>query len=208
MNETTVKQARQRAFRYKYEDGLVEIAQSGVYVLLGALMWVVDSFKSPSVSKWLGIGVIAFCLLAAIGVMLFIRRAKSRIVYPRTGHVTYKADPQEERRSAVLIIGAALVIAFVSIFLDTWYTSPTAIVGASISLTLIYTSLRTGFRRMQVVALLPLIISLAFAYVDYDVTQASAVSIGVTGLVGLILGLLALRRYLQQNPLPGTQEAQ
>lgn len=208
MNETTVKQARQRAFRYKYEDGLVEIAQSIVYVVLGALMWLFDTFKSPSAGKWwFALSVIGFSMLAAVGVMILVRHTKSRLVYPRTGQVTYKPDAQEEKRNGFLVIGAALVIAFAAIFLDGWYTSPTAIVGAGISLTLVFTSLRTGIRRMQLVAILPLLISLAFAYVDYDITQASAISIGVTGMVGLVLGVLALRSYLAQNPLPEENEA-
>lgn len=204
-----IQKARKRAYRYQFEDGLLEIAQGGAFALFGLVLWWVDSLAViNAANKWLfALGFLVFAVFTAVAVARFILRYKNKLVFPRTGTVSHKEQPKEEVRSALVMILLALAIAAAAIWLDDWFVNTTTIVGATLTLILLATAARAGILRMQLVALLPLVVSLPLSYLRIDETLASAIVLGATGLAGLIAGALALRSYLANNPAAGDENA-
>ena len=81
------------------------------------------------------------------------------------------------------------------------------IVGATITLILLFTGLRAGLLRLKVLAFVPILIAIPAAYFGMDSTLGSALAIGGSGLASMLAGLLAMRRYLAANPAPEDDEA-
>lgn len=197
----TVEEARRRAHRYQFEDGLLEIAQGGAFALIGLVLWGVDSLAVlPNYRGLIALGIVAFSFIIAAVVTVMIVRYKNKLTFPRTGMVTQETQPKEEARSALAVILLALAIAAAAIWLDGWFVSATMIVGATLTMILMATAARAGILRMQLVALLPLAISIPLAYFRVDGTLASAIILGGSGLAGVVVGILALRKYLANNP--------
>lgn len=208
-HKQAVQKARQRAHRYQFDDGLMEIAQGGAFALLGLMLWWADSFALINSANKVAfaLGFLAFAVLISVGVVSLVKRYKSRLVFPRTGTVTRNEQPKEEARSALAMILLALAIVAAALWLDGWFVSTTTISGATLTLILFATAARAGILRMQLAALLPLAISIPVAYLGMQEPLASAIVIGASGLGGLAAGALALRSYLMNNPMPDDENA-
>jgi hypothetical protein len=202
-HKQAVQDARKRAHRYQFEDGLMEMAQGGAFALMGLALWWIDSLAIlSSANKGLfALGFLAFAAVLGVVVVSLIVRYKKRLVFPRTGTVaTDEEDHKAAARSGLIVILLSLAIAAAAIWLDGWFVNTTTIVGATLTLILQATAARTGILRMQVVALLPLAISILMAYFQVEEPSASAFVLGGSGLAGLLAGMLALRSYLANNP--------
>lgn len=208
-HKDAIQEARKRAYRYQFEDGLLEIAQGGAFALFGLGLWWVDSLALiDAANKWLfALGFLAFTVFIAVVVVRFTLRYKNKLVFPRTGTVNREEQPKEEARSALIMILLALAIAAAAIWLDDWFVSTTTIIGATLTLILLATAARAGILRMQLVAVLPLVMSIPLSYLQIEETLASAIVLGATGLAGLMAGALALRNYLAKNPAQDDERA-
>lgn len=209
VQKQTVQKARQRAYRYQFDDGLVEIAQGGAFGLMGLMLWGADSLALiNSANKVVfALGFLAFAVLISVAVVSLIMRYKNKLVFPRTGTVTRDEQSKEETRSALAVILLALAIAAAALWLNGWFVSTTMISGATLTLILMATAARAGILRMQLAAWLPLAISIPLAYVGLEQPLASAIVVGGSGLAGLAAGALALRSYLANNPAPDDKNA-
>ena len=83
--------------RYRYEDGLIELATGMLF--LGGGLGLFSWLAFTEVSNALGITLIVLLAVLVVGGGLFIKRAveemKLRITYPRTGYVAYKEQEKD-----------------------------------------------------------------------------------------------------------------
>lgn len=201
MNEQTVQEARRRAFRYYYEDGLAELSMGFFFVLIAAAMWAYERVVAGTqYGLLLALAVLVFGLLGAMLAKRLISLVKERITYPRTGKVTY--NERAGNRGRWLVIAAALVLAAALIWLPGWLSQASFTQGALLTVILLYMGGNVGLPRMQAAALLPAIVGLLAAYYRLGDILGSALVFASLGLLLALLGGWAWVRYLRENPAP------
>lgn len=202
MMKNQVQQARQRAFRHQYEDGLFEIAQGATFLLLGLFFWAMGHFQAADTERTVLIfASLAFSALLALGMGVFLARYKKRVTYPRAGQVSPQEQPQDELRNGLIAILLAAGIVVAAILLPGQFVNTATIIGATLTAISLSIALRSKLLRMQLVAIVPLLLSVVLTYLGWDTFLAAAVTLAGTGLVGLLTGALALRSFLAAHPL-------
>ena len=88
--EPDLDRVQQRARRYRYDDGLAEIATGVVFVAIG-LLFLAEFFRivPPALSSF---GLIAVVFAGWWLAGRAVRAAKDRITHPRTGFVRYRRE--------------------------------------------------------------------------------------------------------------------
>lgn len=187
-----------RTYRYYYEDGLVEMALGGLFAVLGLALWFFGLM--PLSGRWGGMFVLGMLVIifgGAFGIKRMIGVLKERVTYPRTGAVTYKNQPSTGRWAVIL--GAAVLV-LVTYFLPEQYRSSPVMEGALLCLILAFMGTRVGLVRLQAGAGLPLAVGIFAGYASLNDLIGGALVFGLTGLELVLFGIVALTRYLRENP--------
>jgi hypothetical protein len=197
-----VRRLQRRTVRYWFEDGLVELFL-GVSLLVIAL-YVAAMELSPG-----GVGGILGGLFPALFIMIFVagqrlvRRAKERLVYPRTGFVSYpRASP---RRRTLAPVVAAIVAALLVVLvrrappLATWIP---AINGLFMAGLLLLVNRTAALVRLSFLAAVAAVAGLLLALSGAPTGTAVGTLFAVLGLTMAAGGGLALRHYLRHAPPP------
>ena len=194
-----------RTQQYWFEDGLVELLLGLLFLVLSGLFWwqvVTDSEYGALVG---GIAMPFIIVLGAILLGVSLRWLKQRLIYPRTGYVTY-AKPTHKQRglSALLglVIGAAMAIAITQ--LELAELTP-AFIGAGIGLALFMLGNRVGLLRFYLLAMWDVVVGIAIAFLGVAENVASTYALGLIGLSLVVSGGFAFWRYWQ-NSEPGSDE--
>ena len=199
-----VENAPRSAFRYWFDDGLVEIGVGLLFLALTALFAVEG--LAPDGSAWAGFSAVCLPVIVIGGMIvlgLALRVIKERLTFPRTGYVAYPR-PAPARRILAGAIGAGVSLAIVWLLAarPSLQLALGALQGAVLAIVFLALSLRTGLVRMAVLGFVALGAGLAATFAGLQSSQGSALTFGAVGASALLSGALVLAHYLRTTAPP------
>ena len=208
MENDEIKQVEQRVKRYWYTDGIAELASGGMFVLLGLYFGIQVHFGETSlVSVILQISLVLLMIAGAFGVRWLVNTLKARLTYPRTGYVEYRTNEKDARIRRYAIAGVAMIIAIASIVLIDYIRGlDSMVLVTGLLVALIFAVLRgksSGITRFYVLGGVALLLGVGLSFSGLSQSYNLALFYGLLGLGIILSGGLVLRRYLNENPLPG-----
>jgi hypothetical protein len=205
MNENTLNKTHLRTIQYWFEDGIVELGIGGLFLLLGIYLYLQATLEIRFLAELLS-G--AFALVFIGGWYLagrFIRSAKERITFPRTGYVAYKRDRNAKkpvRLALAMIIGSLVsggVIVLIARHPLGMNLIPT-ITGLAVAIVLGLIGFRTRLPRFYLPAVFGLLCGIGLSVSGIGNILGIAWLYLATAFVLLISGAIVFRRYLIANP--------
>ncbi len=206
--ERQFRDAATRVRRHWYEDGLAELFVGGLFVVL-ALYFLLQARLAGSLSANRPSSIALNLLLPAVVVAVallgrrFIRRAKERHVYPRTGFVQYRESRRAPRWLTATLAGgvAALTASLVARApgVDAWVP---ALQGFLLAGFFFWQGQSAGVSRLVVLALFTALVGLVVSLAGLSSGLAGAAFFGPVGLAMTAAGQAAFRRYLRDAPPP------
>jgi len=202
-----LSEARLRAQRFLYRDGLSEIVPGIIFVLQGG--WLLFNHLVNSRSPWyLPLALIYILLLAAFAMSVARIRAaiRERITYPRSGYVAYD-ESLRKRRIRVGMALALLAIVTCMMFYtgragwdpNHWIQWLPAVGGLTVGAGSMYVSVRQGLVRYLVVGLLSIVLGVVVS-IEYPLKLATAIWLADVGCAWLCSGGLTLWNYVRTEP--------
>jgi len=193
--------AERRARRYWYEDGLGEIAVGAVFTLLGGYFAVqatlagrLDRLADVLLNLLFPIIVIA----AGLGMRRIIGKVKERLVFPRAGYARCAEIRRVPKWVTGMIAGATagLIAALVRTAPDIEAWVP-AFQGFVMGAFLWWMGRFSGLARFPLLALVVALLGVAVALARVSSTVAGALFFGPVGLLLVLSGWLAFRRFVR-----------
>ncbi len=195
-----------RSQQYWFDDGLVELLIGLLFIILGLLFWWQMTMASTRVAALIfGIGLPLAIILGALGLGWLLRWLKQRLVYPRTGYVTYQKPSRKQRNFSWLLgglVGIFMVVAVTQLDL-TELTA--AFIGAGIGIGLFMIGVRIGLMRFHLLAVWSVAVGVVISFADVAETLAATLALALVGLGLVVSGGLSFWRYWQ-NSEPGNDE--
>ncbi len=211
---SNLSDVQRRVNRYWYTDGLAEILGGGMFLLL-AVYFALQDFLGPDLmlSGILQAGLALLLIGGAFVSRRLINSLKTRLTYPRTGYVEYRASKKDTGRKRILVFIlaftiSALTIAFVGIFKS--FNSIVAVTGFIVGMILVLLRGKaSGLFRFYILGAISLLLGFSISASRLTEGYALGLYYGLMGVCFLVSGGLTLRHYLHENPLraegPGGQ---
>jgi hypothetical protein len=189
-------EARIRAQRYWYRDGLTEMFLGIVMLLQAGLI--------PFQGSWFATPIY---IIVLVGFVRIQRKIRERITYPRSGY----AEPGESVRKLRIWIVAVSIPAVVALALafrygdaigwdpDRWVQWLPVVAGLLSFAVSAYVSVRYRLPRYLVVGLFSFILGVAVS-IEYPLRLATAIWLAGVGCAWLCAGGYTLRNYLRNTP--------
>lgn len=205
--EDKMLDVEQRVKRYWYSDGIADISVGGMFILLGLFFGVQGYFgEGSTVAAILQISMVLVMVGSIFGVQWLVNTLKTRFTYPRTGYVEYRAKDKETNQRRYVVIGVSLVIAVALIVLvnfirelDSMVLTSGILVGA------VFIALRgksTGVTRFYVLGAIAILLGVGLSLGDLSREYNLALFYGLEGIMLMITGIIVLRLYISENPMP------
>jgi uncharacterized membrane protein HdeD (DUF308 family) len=200
-------EARVRARRYWYRDGLSEMVVGIVSLLQGG--WILFNHLVNSKSSWYWPGaLICFLLIAAFPMARIKAAIRERFTYPRGGYVEDDESVRKRRIRVGMTLGI-LVTAIGTLTLryasvrgwdpDHWIHWLPAVSGLTVGAVSVYVWVRQGLPRYLVVGLLSITIGVAVSN-EYPMKLAMAIWLAGNGCAWLCSGGVALWNFVRSTP--------
>ena len=195
-----LQQVQRRTVRYWFEDGVVELVIGGGFFLMGLCFVILGTIPLPGYTTLLPMALMIGLLLAG---PRLIRRAKDRLVHPRTGFVSF-ARPSPRRRWLTAIVAAVTAMLFVVLFgrkpsLAAWVP---AVLGLLMAGFFLRTNHAAQLARLSFLAGASAITGLLLSLYGHSDQVAGGIYFAIVGFFMAAGGALALRRYLRNAPPP------
>ena len=195
----TIQDIQKQTYRYYYQDGLVELAVGVLFLVIGLDTLVISSLPigSPlAIAAWIALPILT--IGGIFGVQRIVKNLKERHVHPRTGYIQYGTKPNRYRW---LIMGVALAMAVSIIVLPYDWLEKGAVTGGAI-LCVILASIgaHVGLKRLIAVGVAGLVLGLVFAFLPLTDNASLAATFAATGMILVLTGSYAFRKYLGDNP--------
>ena len=205
--ESKMLDVEQRVKRYWYEDGIVELAIGGMFILLGLYFGLQGYFGEGSrASVIMQVGLFVVVFSGIVGVQWVVNTLKAKLTYPRTGYVEYRKDGQDIKKQRNIFMGVALALLAASIVLfDFFLYLDSMILGTGVMVGAIFIALRgksTGVTRFYVMGVFSILLGVGLSLDKLSQEYNLALFYGLFGVVVMISGGLVLRDYLSENPMP------
>ncbi len=198
--EGDIDRVMQRTWRYWYEDGLAEMAVGVIFFLVGLLFLAEAMMRPGALTSLSAVGLPIVAIGGGILARRFVASAKARLIYPRTGYVSYHRKAGGRRLAAGAVAGA--VGATLSALLLTWPASRSwipALMGFAIGGSWLWLGYRVDLARYYALGLVSALAGAAAALAGLGDTLGCAFYFAVEGVALLVSGGLALRAYLRQT---------
>jgi hypothetical protein len=147
---------------------------------------------------------------SVFGTQWLVNTLKTRLTYPRTGYVEYRAKDKESTQRRWIVVSVGLVIAIVSlVFVGFFREVDSMVLVSSILVGVIFIALRgrsSGVVRFYYFGGLSFILGVVLSFNSLPRLYNLGLFYGMIGLVILISGALVLRHYLHENPMPAEGE--
>lgn len=201
-NTKLLEDALRRPKRYWTADGIPEIAIGAFWLLWAAIILL--PMAAPQLAKAKSLISIFGVFLAPVFLDWAVKRWKERVTYPRTGYVQFRPPSATMRLTlaslaGAVAIGVVLAIRFGGFAIRNWIA---ATLGVVICLTLLFQawcqrSLRLGVLCLAIAATG---IAVDMAGVAHD--DSIMFVFLAAGVVCVLDGLLRMRSYVREHPLP------
>jgi hypothetical protein len=194
----------QRAQRYWHIDGLTEIAFAWLFLVLGIYFYLSATLPQQTwLSTLIDSSLILFILAGAFLVNKLIKYVKERVIYPRTGFVSYRGKSGANRWIA---FGLALLMgAIVGALIDLAPASlgwMTALTGFFLAIPFLILGFRSGSWRFYLLCLVSLIVGLGLSAAGYGNTLGLSYYYLLLSVALFISGGLTFLNYLRTTTLP------
>ena len=201
-----IKKLMQDAYRYFYDDGLVELGIGGLFAVIALAMLAMKELVLGTPWAWL-MGVILPLLVIGLtfGTKWLLETLKERLTYRRTGYVRYRDQPSRGRW--IVIIGAIALAIIAAIFMPEWSEHMSIYEGGLLAIILVYMGYRVNLPRLYLLATIAALAGIGAAQAGLDDIVGSVVAFGIAGLALMVSGGLTLAHYLRSNPPTDEQEA-
>ena len=190
----SLKQISKKTNEQYFEDGIWDIMIGVIFLLVGVAIW----YDMNALS------------LAPLLLVFSPALIKKKITLPRTGHIQVK----KQRKTLVSFTFFALVVLLEGgiLYLGVLNPSSNSLVqfftqnllllsGVMIALTMIFIAWYMNFQRLYIYA--------GLTVLDFTIMRwwghLAGISLTLTGLVILMIGLLILNRFIKDHPLSGDQ---
>lgn len=204
--ENDISKIEKRVQQYWYTDGISELIVGGVFILLGLFFAGKEWLPEGSLGRTLFESSLAIVLIGgALAARWLINYMKIRMIYPRTGYVSYRIDqPHANRRRILGVITGAVVAALVIIlakFVGSIDWLP-GLSGVLIGFILVFVKGKvSGMGRFYILAAFSVLLGFMLSFSGLLLGYRLALLYGLMGLAFLFSGGITLRGYLSQNPL-------
>ncbi|HEX6268716.1 MAG TPA: hypothetical protein VFZ43_00645 [Anaerolineales bacterium] len=208
-----LSEIEERVKRYWYTDGVAELSSGAMFILLGVYFGVQGYLgQSSLVSLVLQVSLVLLMMAGAISVSWLVNILKARLTYPRTGFVEYHLDEQDarQRRYAVGTVAMIILIAWTVLFKLKYirgFDSMVLVIG--ILAGVVFFTLRgrsSGVKRFHILGVSSFLLGIGLSLSGFPEVYKLAAFFGSLGVVILISGILVLRRYLNENPMPAENQ--
>ena len=211
-----LRDARIRAQRFWYLDGLTEIVAGIVQLLMSA--WLLVSAPGNSTSSWFLPAAVSYILLLvalAICAPRIMATLRERITYPRSGYVDH--GESQRKRSIVVALVVALLSTVVGLLARRyagdaaawdaarwiqWLPAGIGLVTGALS---VYVGVRQGLPRFYLVGAVAIILGVAMS-IEYPLRLATVIYLAGIGCALLSSGGFTLWKYLRPGPPPSACE--
>lgn len=209
--EDKILDVEQRVKRYWYSDGIAEISVGGMFLLLGLYFGVQGYFGEGSVvSVILQVSMILVMLAGFFATQWLVNTLKSRLTYPRTGYVEYHVKDNDAKQRRYVVIAVAAMIAIASMVLINYIRNlDSMVLGTGLMIGVIFVVLRgksSGVTRFYYLGGLSLLLGIVLSLDSLSQAYNLGLFYGLLGVALLVSGGLTLRRYLNENPMPGDDD--
>jgi len=196
-----------RIKRYWYSDGIAEISVGLVFLILGLFFSVQGYFGEESkIGMVLQLSMIVVMMGSIFGTQWLVNTLKSRLTYPRTGYVEYRAKDKESSQRRLVVVGVSFAVAVAAFVLVSFFREVDILVLiSSILVGAIFIILRarsSGVKRFYYFGGLSFILGVALSLGNLSRLTSLGLFYVLMGLVILVSGMLVLRHYLRKNPMP------
>jgi hypothetical protein len=199
LDATSLKEIERRQWRYWNVDGVPELIASlgwllwGVLYLIGAVMFVGRSYLAYSSAVWLTL------FLWGFGVKWGIEKLKERITYPRVGYVQAKLRQAGIADYIPLVLFAGIQFAEAFGHRLDLHGVGTILLGGVVALAIALPAVRPWAANVAWIFLISLGGHLWRLQVSTDYSGMYWTLVCM-GLIGIVFGVLRLRRFLRENP--------
>jgi hypothetical protein len=202
LNELT-----KRPIQYWFEDGIGELVTGGLFTLIGSYL-ILQAILSNSV--WQAVISILSVIVIGGGVFLgrvLIAKLKERLVYPRTGYVSYPKRPSKGKLAVTLITVIAVAISVIMLGRsESDFTWTTFVIGAICGALMLFQAIQTGFYRLYIEAALAFLLGATMANPAFAGKLNNGLFFLIYGLILVFAGGCALFSYFQRAPSPTHEE--
>jgi len=203
----SLDQLTKRPLQYWFEDGIGELVTGGLFTLIGIYFVLQAMIPHPGWRAAISILSVAIIGGGVIGGRVLIAKLKERLVYPRTGYVSYPRRPSKGRLAVT--IGTVIAVAIMVIMLGSANSAidwTPLVIGVICGALMLFQAYQTGFNRLYLEAALAVLIGVTIAILGIGDMFSSGIFFLIYGLVMAFAGVCALRSYLQKAPPASTQE--
>lgn len=195
-----IEQIQKQTFRYYYEDGLIELAIGILFTVLGFNAWLISSAPRGTLLvtiAWISLPILTIGGIYGVG--RFVKNLKEKYVHPRTGYIEYSAKPNRYRW-LITGVGLALIVAIIVLDYE-WLQKGSFSAGTILFVILVSVGIQVGLKRLIAVGALSMILGLIFSLTPMTDNASLAATFAAVGPILILIGVLAWRKYLAENPL-------
>lgn len=193
-----------RSQQYWFDDGLAELLIGILFAAIGLLFW----WQTNSSSLAIIVGSITLPLIIILGSLLLgftLRWLKQRLVYPRTGYVTYQKPSKKQRNTSWVLGGVVGILMAVVVTVLDLSQLTAAFIGAGVGVGLFMIGLRIALLRFHLLAIWSVAVGVIISFLGIEATLAATLELALIGLSLIMSGGFVFWRYWQ-NSEPGNDE--
>jgi len=197
----TIRRSRQ----YWFDDGLAEALIGILFALIGLLFWWQTTFISRTSILVMSLALPVLIILGSLGVGVLLRWLKQRLVYPRTGYVTYQKPTRKQRNFSWLlgaVVGISIAVAITQLAL---FDLTAVFIGTGIGIGLFMLGFRIDLMRFHFLAVWSVAVGVVISFWGVESALAATLALVLIGLGMVLSGGFVFWRYWQ-NSEPGNDE--
>lgn len=199
-----------RSKQYWFDDGLVELLVGGLFAILAGFFWWQMATNAGGLVMGIAMAIAMplIILVGAFGMGWLLRTLKERLIYPRTGYVTY-ARPQKNQRRRSRLLGLFFGLFFATLItqfrLEAWLP---VLMGSALGLYFFVLGYRMALLRFQLLAIWSIAAGVMLVYLETAALAASALILLLVAAALIFSGTVNLLRYLANTRPSSDQPAE
>ena len=202
--EDPTTRSQQRAIQYWYTDGIFELGFGLLCLALGGYFSLGNILQGNRFAFLVDIALVAVVIGGSFLMRWLIQKWKERVTFPRTGYVNYsrKANRGRTLLMGVIVLSALGLMIFFLSYVEMQISAWPLVTGILFGIVMFFVAWRNSLQRFYLHALLSILAGVGLAFSPWDNHVGLAAFYLLIGLILIISGILLLRKYLRQNPVP------